>query len=97
MLSYLYFDGEPQRRSVAKLLLLTGCRRNEIGYLRHANVKATEIVFPESLTKNGEPHSVPITPMIRRLLGALPKSGEYVLTGNGAGLGGHTKASPVIK
>jgi integrase len=83
--------------ALVKLLLLTGCRRDEIAYLRRAEVKAEKLEFPASRTKNDEPHSVPITPMIRRVLGTLPKSGEYVLNGNGAGLGGHTKARAAIK
>jgi integrase len=48
------------------------------------------------LTKNGEPHTVPITPVIRRVLDTLPKPGIFALTGNGKGLGGHTKARAAI-
>ena len=83
--------------ALVKLLLLTGCRRDEICYLPHANIQADKIVFPQSLTKNDEPHTVPITPMIRRALDTLPKSGTFALTGNGKGLGGHTKAREAIK
>jgi integrase len=67
--------------AMVKLLLLTGCRRDEIAYLPRAHIKADKIVFPESLTKNNEPHSVPITSMIRRVLDTLPKSGKFALTG----------------
>lgn len=83
--------------ALVKLLLLSGCRRDEICYLPRANIKADKIVFPESLTKNGEPHTVPITPMIRCVLDTLPGRGKYALTGNGTGLGGHSKARRAIK
>jgi integrase len=83
--------------ALIKLLLLTGCWRDEICYLRRAEVKADKLEFPESRTKNDEPHTVPITPAIRRVLDTLPKSGEYILTGADAGLGGHSKARAAIK
>lgn len=83
--------------ALVKLLLLTGCRRDEICYLRRDQIRDNRIVFPESLTKNNEPHSVPITPAIRRALDTLPDKSEYALTGNGAGLGGHSKARAAIK
>jgi integrase len=83
--------------ALVKLLLLTGCRRDEICYLRRAEVKADKLEFPESRTKNDEPHTVPITAAIRRVLDTLPKSREYVLTGADAGLGGHSKARAAIK
>lgn len=35
--------------------------------------------------------------LIRAVLNTLPKSGKYALTGNGAGLGGHSKARAAIK
>ncbi len=83
--------------ALVKLLLLTGCRRSEICYLTRPQLKASYIVFPESLTKNGEPHGVPRTWLIDRVLADLPKSGLHVLTGQEKGLGGHTKARAAIK
>jgi integrase len=50
------------------------------------------INIPGERTKNGLAHSVPITPAIRRVLDALPESGDFIITGNGAGLGGHSQA-----
>lgn len=83
--------------ALVKLLLLTGCRRDEICYLPRADIKDDKIEFPQSRTKNGKAHTVTITPMIRRVLDTLPKSGSFALTGNGKGLGGHSKARAAIE
>jgi integrase len=83
--------------ALVKLLLLSGCRRDEMCYLPHADIKADKIVFSASRTKNDEPHTVPITPMIRRVLNTLPKAGKIALTGADKGLGGHSQARDAIK
>lgn len=111
--------------ALVKLLLLTGMRRAEVTHLRRAEVRANTIELPGERTKNGHPHSVPITWLVRRVLDGLqadqdtvrdarareakaldaehPQDGtdkqpsKYVLTGNGAGLGGHSKARTKIK
>ena len=67
--------------AVTKLLLLTGCRRNEIFDLRHSEVRADTIALPSERTKNGIEHTIPITAMMREVLDALPKTGEFVITG----------------
>jgi len=38
--------------ALVKLLLLTGCRRDEIAYLRRAEVKAEKLEFPASRTNH---------------------------------------------
>lgn len=75
----------------------SGCRRDEICYLRRAEIKVHSIDIPGERTKNGHAHSIPFTPMIRKVLDALPKRGQFTLTGNGAGLGGHSKARVAIE
>jgi integrase len=83
--------------ALCKLLLLTGCRRNEVTHLERSEVKGASIELPGERTKNGRPHSVPITPMIRAVLDTLPKSGKFALTGAAKGVGGHAKARKKIK
>lgn len=80
-----------------KLLLLSGCRRDEIAYLRRNELKANSIELPGNRTKNGDPHTVPLTWLMRRMLAEFPKGGDFVVTGNGTGLGGHTKARDAIE
>ena len=58
--------------ALVKLLLLTGCRRDDMCYLRPGQIRADKIIFPEWLTKNNEPHTVPLTPAMRRVLDSLP-------------------------
>ncbi len=38
------------------------------------------------------PHTVPLTWLMRKMLAGFPKGGEFVVTGNGHGLGGRTQA-----
>jgi integrase len=83
--------------ALVKLLLLSGCRRDEICYLPRTDIKADKIVFPGSRTKTGEPHTVPITPMIRHVLESLSKSGKFALTGADKGLGGHSQARDAVE
>lgn len=95
--------------ALVKLLLLTGCRRDEIAYLERSEVKPNAIELPGRRTKNCDPHHVDLTWLMRRVLAELPKGGKYVLNGNAAradgdtshatsrgGLGGHTKAHRAV-
>src|SRR5262249_33216291 len=47
--------------AIVKLLMLTGQRREEIGALRYAEINGDKIEYPEARTKNGIPHSVPLS------------------------------------
>jgi integrase len=69
----------PQFGALVKLLLLTGCRRDEIASLQWSEVTDTAIELPGERTKNGEPHTVTITPAIRAVLDMLPHDGKFVL------------------
>ena len=48
---------------IVRLLMLTGCRRDEIGSLRWSeiDVEAKAITLPGSRTKNGRAHVVPLS------------------------------------
>jgi integrase len=62
-----------------RLLLLTGCRRNEIAALSWPEVSADAINLPALRTKTGVAHRVPLTDLMKATLP--PKRGRYVMTG----------------
>jgi integrase len=65
-----------------RLLLLTGCRRNEISNLAWSEVERGLIVIPAARFKSACEHHVPITAAVRELLDGLPrfKSGDFVFS-----------------
>jgi integrase len=73
--------GEGCYGSVVMLLLLTGCRREEIGGLRWSEVHldAALIALPAERTKNGKPHDVPLSPAAVAILSQIPdRKSDYV-------------------
>ena len=68
-----------------QLLILTGARRGEIGRLRWDEVTEDAISLSGERTKNGEPHTVPLSKPARIIIEALPKiaGSELVFTTNG--------------
>jgi integrase len=46
---------------ITRLLLLTGCRRDEIGGMRWAEIEGNLFTLPASRSKNRLPHEVPLT------------------------------------
>jgi integrase len=80
-----------------KLLLLTGCRRDEIGELRWESELSDDLAMirlPGSRTKNGRPHEVPLPPLARDLLRGLRKieGCQWVFTVTGKRLGNYAEA-----
>lgn len=59
--------GEPQRDFLL-LTLYTGLRRNECRELRREQIDLVAGVLSVPETKNGKPHSLPVTPMMREIL-----------------------------
>lgn len=59
--------GEPQRDFLL-LTLYTGLRRNECRELRREQIDFVAGVLSVPETKNGKPHSLPITPLMREIL-----------------------------
>jgi integrase len=49
---------------IVRLLILTGCRREEIGGLQYAEIDLERrlIVLPSARTKNNKPHIIPLSP-----------------------------------
>lgn len=62
---------------IAKLLMLTGQRRSEIGDLRWEEISETAITLPKHRTKNGQEHIVPLSEPARVIL-----SRQYHIVGH---------------
>ncbi|RUW30283.1 site-specific integrase [Mesorhizobium sp. M1E.F.Ca.ET.041.01.1.1] len=60
---------------MVQLLLLTGQRRDEIAELKWSEISAdlTAITLEASRTKNSRPHIVPIAPLAKTIIEALPR------------------------
>ena len=87
--------------ALVKLLILSGARRNEITELGRDEIATDAIELPGERTKNGLTHTIPITPMIRRVLNTLPSTGKFVLNGTDRAFGDHSgakeKVAPAIR
>jgi integrase len=65
-----------------KLLMLTGCRSNEIGGLRHDEIRDGTIVLPPARVKNKRTHIVPLSAEAAAILAAVPPmEGGFVFCG----------------
>jgi integrase len=64
--------------AIIKLLILTGCRRDEIGSLSWSEITDDRIVLPPQRTKNGREHIIPITPAVRVILDGRERNGAFV-------------------
>jgi integrase len=77
----------PPFGAVLRLLLLTGCRLNEIAALRweELGADATQINLPGARTKNHRSHLVPLAPLAQSIIAAIPRIADspYVFTTNG--------------
>jgi integrase len=72
--------GDDDYGRIIRLLILTGCRREEIGGLRWIEVDSKDrlIRLPAERCKNGRPHEVPLTDMAWSILQEQPVTGEHV-------------------
>jgi integrase len=69
--------GNDEYGKIIKLLILTGCRRAEIGDLHWSELDDPEqpssFTIPASRSKNKRPHTLPVMPMIREIITGVPK------------------------
>jgi integrase len=67
--------GDDEYGKIVKLLILTGCRRDEIGGLRWSEIDmdAGTMTIPGTRTKNHHPLTLPITGMMRDILESVPQ------------------------
>ena len=66
-----------------KVLLLTGQRRGEVARMRWQDID-TNGVWHLAETKNGERHDVPLPDAAQKVIGALPRLGEFIFSTNGS-------------
>ena len=75
---------------VLKLLVLTGCRRSEIGAMRWSELDLEQGLFtiPSARSKNGKTHQLPLTPLALDLIKAVPRMvGRDLLFGSRSAAG----------
>ena len=64
-----------------KLLLLTGCRRDELGKLRRLEISSDgTVTIPASRSKNKKSFVIPLPTQARDILQSVQTSGEFVFT-----------------
>ena len=62
-----------------KLLLLTGCRRDELGKLRRAEISDDgTVTIPASRSKNKKSFVIPLPPLAQEILHSVQTSGDFV-------------------
>jgi integrase len=81
-------EGEGDFNEICRLLLLSGCRLNEIARLRWDEVLSDRIVIPRTRTKNGHAHTIPLLPAMRSILAGRERHGEYVFGRTDRGFSG---------
>jgi integrase len=75
-------DGIPG--AVAKMLVLTGARLQEIAQLKWSEIDGDAIHLSNGRTKNGQGHIIPLSKPAQKLLASLPRiQGDYVFTYDG--------------
>jgi integrase len=78
------WDGLGWFGSLCKLLLVTGCRRNEIAAMKWTDIRTAiddneQSTLHLAETKNGRPHDLPLSGIAMEILDALPRyKSEYV-------------------
>ena len=81
---------------IVRLLMLTGCRRIEIGGLRWSEVDldARKITLPGERTKNARPHEVPLSSDALAILQATPRHAgrDTVFSDGNGGFSGWSRA-----
>ena len=72
---------------IVRLLMLTGCRREEIGSLQWSEIdfEAGTITLPPDRTKNGQEHVVPLSDAALAILKSIPRRDRIHVFGIGTG------------
>jgi len=85
---------------IVRLLILTGCRRDEIGSLRWSEIdKETRIiVLPGDRTKNSRTHHVPLSKIALDIIESIPRrvSRDFVFGEGKGGFSGWSKAKAAL-
>ena len=80
-------EGEGIFGAALRMLVLTGCRRNEVGAMRWSELDQRRRLWrlPGERTKNHRSHTIPLSSQARAIIEALPQinGGEFVFTLDG--------------
>jgi integrase len=81
-------DGDQDYDRVVRLILLTGCRRNEIAQLKWSEIdlEAGTILIAKERSKNRVAHLVPLVEEAQAILRAQPRTGDNVFGAGARGL-----------
>jgi integrase len=69
--------------AVLKLLLLTGCRLNEVAGMRRSEISEGVWTVPGTRTKNRRPHAVPLPTLAARVVDGAQGAGDLVFSTTG--------------
>jgi integrase len=73
---------------ITRLLMLTACRREEIGGLRWSEIADGVLTLPAERVKNGHEHKLPLLPMALEIIATIPeRMGRDHLFGDRSGRG----------
>ena len=78
LIAELRTSDNPDLVNIISALLLTGCRRGEILNSRWADIDFEKGHFRIPLTKQGKPHTLPLTDDLRMFLQELPSKGNSI-------------------
>jgi integrase len=72
---------------IVRLLMLTGCRRDEIGSLKwkEIDLEARTITLPSERTKNAQAHTIPLSDSAMTVIGAIPRRNREHVFGEATG------------
>jgi integrase len=89
--------GDDEYGKVVKLLILTGCRREEIGAMRWSEFDDSTWTLPPSRSKNGKPHTLPLTDLMQKVIDTIPRrEGTDLLFGLKHGFTSWSIGKPVL-
>ena len=67
--------------AMVRLLILWGTRNGETARLKRSWIEGDLLTIPGAYTKNGRAHSIPLLPVAKAILDALPHEGDYFFPG----------------
>lgn len=85
-------EGGSDYARIVRLLMLTGCRREEIGGLRWSEVEGDKLVLPPARTKTAISHEVPLTELAQSQLPARQEGREFVFGKQDTGFQGWSRS-----
>jgi integrase len=82
---------------IVRLLILTGCRRDEIGWLQWSEIDGNMIAIPAARSKNRKAHTITLPWLATRILDSIPRRDgrDHLFHGRSGGFaswGHHTRA-----